>query len=84
MWIDKKILRIFWVDRITNEKVLSTMNSQLKLIQTIKQQKLEYLGHIMRNLSNTACCNWDQREEEYPGSPTYGQKVQIAMMIANI
>ena len=48
-WIYRRILRISWTDRITNEEVLRRMNCQPVLMHTIKQRKLEYLGHIMRN-----------------------------------
>lgn len=49
MWIYRRILRISWVDRVTNEEVLRRMNCQLVLMPTIKERKLRYLGHVMRN-----------------------------------
>uniref|UniRef100_A0A8D8SXR8 Craniofacial development protein 2 n=1 Tax=Cacopsylla melanoneura TaxID=428564 RepID=A0A8D8SXR8_9HEMI len=49
MWIYRRILRISWMDRITNESVLQRMKKDKEIMHTIKRRKLEYLGHILRN-----------------------------------
>lgn len=49
MWCYRRILRISWVDRITNEEVLRRMDKEREVLNNIKKRKLEYLGHIMRN-----------------------------------
>lgn len=49
MWLYRRILRISWVDHVTNAEVLRRMNKTTELIYTIKSRKLQYLGHIMRN-----------------------------------
>ena len=48
----RKILRIPWTDRVTNEKVLEKvkMNSTT-LLQEIKKLKVGYFGHIKRHES---------------------------------
>uniref|UniRef100_A0A8D9AUB6 Uncharacterized protein n=1 Tax=Cacopsylla melanoneura TaxID=428564 RepID=A0A8D9AUB6_9HEMI len=49
MWLYRRILRISWVDKITNSEVLSRMGKRKEIMITIKERKLAYLGHIMRN-----------------------------------
>lgn len=49
MWIYRRVLRISWVDRISNETVLRRMNKDCEIINTVKTRKLEYFGHIMRH-----------------------------------
>lgn len=49
MWCYRRILRISWVDRVTNIEVLHRMGKECEVIKTIKKRKLEYLGHIIRN-----------------------------------
>lgn len=49
MWLYRRILRISWVDHVTNDDVLNRMNNSREIMSIIKARKLEYLGHIMRN-----------------------------------
>lgn len=49
MWCYRRILRISWVDRITNVEVLRRMGKDCDILNTVKGRKLEYLGHVMRN-----------------------------------
>lgn len=48
MYIYRRILRISWTQRITNEEVLNRMRKQRELMLTIKERKTRYIGHIMR------------------------------------
>lgn len=54
MWLYRRILRIPWTDRVTNEEVLRRMKKNREILTTIKARKLQYLGHIMRNESRYA------------------------------
>jgi len=38
------------MEKITNEEVLRRMNKDRKVANTVKQQNLEYFGHIMIHL----------------------------------
>lgn len=49
MWCYRRILKISWVDRITNDAVLRRMGKEREIINNVKKRKLEYLGHVMRN-----------------------------------
>lgn len=49
MWLYRRILKIPWVDKVSNRAVLERIGKQKEIMNTIKRRKLEYLGHIMRN-----------------------------------
>ena len=49
MWIFRRLLKIPWTDRKTNDEVPQFMNCDRELLKIIKQRKMAYLGHIMRN-----------------------------------
>ncbi|CAG9837549.1 unnamed protein product, partial [Diabrotica balteata] len=49
MWIYRRILKISYVDHFTNVEVLQRMRKEKEVLNLVKQRKLEYLGHVMRN-----------------------------------
>jgi hypothetical protein len=49
MWVYRRILRVSWMDRVTNESILERMKKGKEVMYTVKRRKLEYFGHIMRN-----------------------------------
>jgi len=49
MWLYRRVLKILWTARMTNEEILRRANRRRKLFETIKKRKTAYLGHIMRN-----------------------------------
>ncbi|KAI5707563.1 hypothetical protein M8J77_011831 [Diaphorina citri] len=49
MWLYRRILKISWIEHVTNEEVLRRMKKERELMNIIKVRKLQYLGHIMRN-----------------------------------
>lgn len=49
MWMFRRMLRIPWTARVTNDEVLRRMARERQLLRTIKHRKTEYFGHIMRN-----------------------------------
>lgn len=48
MWLHRRMLRIPWVDHVTNTEVLRRANSDRQLITAIKCRKIAYLGHVLR------------------------------------
>jgi len=48
MYLYRRILKIPWILKITNEEVLRRMGKQTELLSTLKKRKIEYLGHIIR------------------------------------
>jgi len=48
-WCYRRLLKIKWTDRISNEEVLRRMNMEnMSLYNSIKKQKLSYAGHLLR------------------------------------
>ena len=48
MWCYRRILRISWVDRVTNDEVLRRLHREREVLQIVKRRKLEYFGHFLR------------------------------------
>ena len=48
LWTYRRILKISWKDKITNEDVLKRVNAKNRLIKIIQTKKLKYFGHISR------------------------------------
>lgn len=49
LWCYRRMLRISWTHHVTNETVLQRMNKDKEIMRTVKERKLAYFGHIMRN-----------------------------------
>ncbi|KAL0838470.1 hypothetical protein ABMA28_016600 [Loxostege sticticalis] len=49
MWAYRRMLSISWIDKVTNDEVLRRVQQKRELLQTIKQRKVGYLGHIIRH-----------------------------------
>lgn len=49
MWTYRRILKIKWTDKITNEEVLRRLAKEREIVLTIKKRKMEYFAHIVRN-----------------------------------
>ena len=43
--------KISWIDKKTNKKVLEMMGEERKLLKTIHQRQLKFVGHIVREQS---------------------------------
>ena len=48
MWFYRRMLRIRWTDRITNEEVLRRIGMQRTLVKDIRRRQMNFLGHILR------------------------------------
>lgn len=48
MWCYRRLLKISWTERVTNEAVLQRLNKERELLLTIKKRKTSYLGHVIR------------------------------------
>ena len=52
MWCYRRMLRISWTSHTTNIDVLQTIGvNETTMLNTLKNRKLSYAGHIMRNTS---------------------------------
>lgn len=52
MFVYRRILRIFWFEKIRNAEVLSRMQINNELMLTIKKRKLKYYGYIITETNN--------------------------------
>ena len=48
MWAYRKMMKISWREKKTNEEVLTLADEQLYIIPTIKKRKITYFGHMIR------------------------------------
>ena len=49
MWFFRRMLRISWTEKRTNESILEETNQERSLINTIRKRQLKFLGHICRH-----------------------------------
>ncbi|VEN53317.1 unnamed protein product, partial [Callosobruchus maculatus] len=49
MWVYRRILKIPYIDHVTNEEVLRRVHKERELLHLIKIRKTSYLGHVLRN-----------------------------------
>ena len=48
MWFYRRMLRVSWIDHISNSEVLSMAGRERKLIQAVRRRQLQFLGHVLR------------------------------------
>ena len=49
MWFLRRMGKISWTQKLTNEKVLSMLNTKRQLLYNIKRRKMCFFGHIKRH-----------------------------------
>ena len=49
MWFIRRMLRISWTEKRTNEYVLAKANRIRTLITTLRKRQMKFVGHIVRN-----------------------------------
>jgi len=49
MWIWRKMLKISWMQKISNQQVLDSIQEERTLLDSIHQRKHKWLGHILRH-----------------------------------
>ena len=49
MWIWRRMERVSWVERRTNEEILKMVEEQRSLIGTIRRRQRKWIGHILRS-----------------------------------
>ena len=48
MWCLRRMLRVPWTAKMTNEEVLRRAGVDRELLKTIRQRQLQFLGHLIR------------------------------------
>ncbi|GFO25476.1 eukaryotic translation initiation factor 3 subunit f [Plakobranchus ocellatus] len=49
MWFIRRMMRISWTEKKSNELVLKEANLERSLIKTIRHRQTQFLGHICRH-----------------------------------
>ena len=47
MWVYRRVLKIPWTEKITNEEVLRRMGRDREIVRQFKTRILQYLGHLI-------------------------------------
>jgi ribosomal 50S subunit-associated protein YjgA (DUF615 family) len=48
MWFWRRMLKVPWTDKITNENILKQVNEKRKTIKELRKTQLRFIGHILR------------------------------------
>ena len=51
MWLYRRMLRISWTEKRTNDSILEALKVPRKMLKLINRRKLKYIGHASRNQS---------------------------------
>ncbi|MGX9339109.1 hypothetical protein, partial [Pantoea dispersa] len=49
MWCWRRIEKVKWTDRMTNDEVLRRVGEKKAILNTILQRKANWIGHILRH-----------------------------------
>ena len=49
MWIYRRVLKISWTEKVTNEEVMRRIGTGREIMRQFKTRKLQYLGHLIRH-----------------------------------
>ena len=56
MWFYRRMHKISWVQRVTNDEVLNRVQKERQLIQRIEHGQNKFLGHIIRKKAIQDLC----------------------------
>ena len=49
MWFLRRVLKISWTEKRSNQEVLAMANTKRSLINTIRKRQMKFMGHVYRN-----------------------------------
>ena len=56
MWCLRRMLRVPWTARVTNQEILRRTNTKRSLLETIRRRQMNFLGHTLRRKTNEHLC----------------------------
>ena len=66
MWIWRRMLKISWVDKVSNAEVLQKVQENKSILDTVQHRKYRWIGHILRH--DSLLCDimegWREKLEE--------------------
>ena len=48
MWCWRRLLKVSWIEKISNEEVLRRLGSDRELLVKIRARQMRFVGHVMR------------------------------------
>ena len=48
MWLWRRMMKIPWTARLTNEEVLNLVGEDRQLLRTVRKRQFDFFGHVMR------------------------------------
>ena len=48
MWCYRRMMKIAWTERVSNEQVLIRVGAKRELMRMVRRRQLRFLGHVMR------------------------------------
>ena len=56
MWCYRRMLKIAWTERVSNEQVLIRAGAKREMMRMIRRRQLRFLGHVMRRQQLESNC----------------------------
>ena len=56
MWFFRRMLKISWTDRVSNEEVLNRAGAKREIMKMVRQRQMRFLGHVMRKQELESIC----------------------------
>ena len=63
LWCWRRLLRVPWTARKSNQSILKEVNPEYSLEELMLKLKLQYFGHLMRRTDLVAGKDWRQEEK---------------------
>ena len=48
MWFMRRMLKVKWTEKVTNDEVLRRMNKKRRILETIARRQTSFFAHVMR------------------------------------
>ena len=48
MWFMRRMLKVKWTEKVTNDEVLRRMNNKRRILETIARRQTSFFAHVMR------------------------------------
>ena len=62
MWIWRRMEKISWRDRVTNDQVLEMVEENRMIIDVIRSRKKKWIGHVLRGKGLLKCRPWNSTQ----------------------
>ena len=56
IWLLRRMMRLSWVERVTNEKMLQQAGVKREIVESVRQRQMKLLRHVMRQQQMENLC----------------------------